>query len=105
MAITITPPIKPDHWLPSANPIIYSISTTTINARLSYIIDVYINGSQAVQMKYSVYDRSNMNIDLSRVVNDYLSENFVNDLTVNSGHFHFNPTETCSLSIKVTEEY
>lgn len=105
MAITIKSPQVPDYWLPSANPIIYTISTTTLNPRLSYYVDVFINGGQITKLKYPVYDRANLSIDLSNIVNDYLNSNFVNDLTVNSGHFHFNPSETCSLSIKVTEEY
>lgn len=103
--ITITTPQTPDYWLPSANPIIYTISTTSTQPRLTYHVDVYINGAIVTKLKYPVYDRTNISLDLSSIVNDYLSESFVNDLTVNAGHFYFNPSETCSLALKVTEEY
>lgn len=88
-------------WIPSANPILFTIQTTNPYTRLSYCIDVIINGLTKTRLKYPVYDRKALIIDVQRIVNDYLTDKFVNDevsFTVVSG-------ETCSVIIKVTEEY
>lgn len=107
--ITIKSPQTPDYWLPSANPIIYTIKTDSLQPRLSYYVDVYINSVLVTKLKYPVYDRANLSIDLSSIVNDYLSGHFVNDYTidtsVNPHTYKHISNETCSLSIKVTEEY
>lgn len=88
-------------WLPSANPILYTIMTSNPYTRLSYYIDVNINGNAAARLKYPVYDRNELTINLQRIVNTYLDDVFVNDITT----FTTSQDESCSLQIKVTEEY
>lgn len=88
-------------WIPSANPIIFTISTTNTFTKLSYFIDVIINGVVETKLKYPVYDRKHLSIDLNRIVNDFLNTIFVNDFT----NFQTVSGETCSLEISVTEEF
>lgn len=104
--VTITMPTKKERWIPSGNPIIITLSTTTADPHLSYIVEVIINGGLAARLKYPVFDRKKMNIDVHGIVNDFLSENFVNDEILTPANTLVYPTnETASLSVKVTEEY
>lgn len=98
---TITPPTQPRYWMPSGNPIVYSISTTNTMPRLHYIIEVIINGSSACKLKYAVYDRNNMDFDFRNIVNDYISSTFVND----EPGFNIAANETLKLELKVSEQY
>lgn len=105
--MTILTPTLTDNWLPSGNPIVYTFSTTTGNPRLSYYIYVYVNNILAVKMKYPVYDRNQMNIDVSSIVNDYLQDIYVND-NINYSTSAFTPPaigEVCSLHVDAEEEY
>ena len=101
MATTITPPTTVRNWIPSGNPIIYTFATENINPKLSYIINVNINGTQVAQLKYAVYDRNNMSIDFNRIVNDYISSDFTNDQT----NPYIVQNETVAINLKVDEEY
>lgn len=107
MAVTITEPTTNYNWIPSCNPIIYTISTTTTSSKLSYIIDVQINGNNVTRLKYPVYNRSELNVNLTTIVNDYLEDTFCNDDVIDN--LTYFPTdmvnEVCSLQITVTEEY
>ena len=100
MATTITTPTQPKHWIPSGNPIWYNFYTNNTLPNLSYIIDVIINGSTVCQLKYTVYDRSNMSIDFGRIVNDYIKDGWTNDFQ------GYNPTwgDTLKLELKVYEQ-
>lgn len=104
--LTITSPANQYNWIPSGNPIVYTISTTTTYSRLSYIIDVFVNGNVVAQLKYPVYDRSRLDVDLSQIVNDYISTDFTNDdiLSV-SNTLIYETNEVASVIICVTEEY
>ena len=104
--ITIKTPQKKWEWLPSGNPIVYTIKTTNLHSKLSYIIDVNINYTDVVRLKYPVYDRNRMDINLHNVVNDYISDHFVNDCVLDSDLLpEFQKWEVCRICIKVTEEY
>lgn len=82
MATTIIEPTQPKHWIPSGNPIVYKFSTNNTLPKLSYIIDVIINGSVVCQLKYAVYNRNDMSIDFNRIVNDYIKDGWTNDYNV-----------------------
>lgn len=104
--LTITSPTNQYNWIPSANPIVYTISTTTTYSRLSYIIDVYVNGAVVAQLKYPVYDRSRLNVDLLQIVNDYISTDFTNDdILSGSNTLIYETNEVASVNLCVTEEY
>ena len=104
--VGIKKPTKDGHWLPSGNPIVFTFSTTNTYTRLSYIINVYINGVLACKLKYPVYDRQRLDVDLRSVVNDFLKDDFVNDNTVSIySELIYPKKETCSLYIEVEEEY
>lgn len=100
MATTIIEPTQPKHWIPSGNPIVYTLYTNNTLPDLSYIIDVIINGSVVCQLKYAVYDRNDMNIDFNRIVNDYIKDGWTNDYNL------FNRTfaDTLKLELKVQEQ-
>lgn len=101
---TILMPTK--YWLPSGNPIVFTLSTNNTHPKLSYIIDVYVNGVVVAQLKYPVYDPNRMNIDLRSIVNDYLTDTFVNDeILTPSNTLIYPANETASLHIEVREEY
>lgn len=103
---SIVSPTNASNWLPSGNPIVFTLSTTNTNTRLSYIIDVYVNGSMVAQLKYPVYDRNRMDIDLRSIVNDHLTDTFVNDGILSPSNTLIYPAgETASLYIEVREEY
>lgn len=99
--VTIIAPQVYYYWLPSRNPIVYTIQTTNTMPRLSYIINVIINGNLATKLKYPVYDRNSLSVDLMGIVNDYIKDVFVNDEQA----YTTVPDEVCSVTISVDEEY
>lgn len=104
--VVINTPTTSDHWLPSGNPIVFTIATTDTYPRLSYIIDVYVNGAVAAQLKYPVYNSSRIDIDVRKIVNDYLDDTFVNDDILTATNTLIYPqNETASVYIAVREEY
>lgn len=100
MATTIIEPTQPKYWIPSGNPIVYTLYTNNTLPDLSYIIDVLINGASVCQLKYPVYDRSDMNIDFNRIVNDYIKDGWTNDFNV----FNYTYADTLKLELKVYEQ-
>lgn len=103
---SIVSPTNAYNWLPSGNPIVFTLSTTNVWPQLSYIIDVYVNGTMVAQLKYPVYDRNRMDIDLRSIVNDYLTDTFVNDEILSPSNTLVYPAnETASLHIEVWEEW
>lgn len=99
--VSIKLPTTPDFWIPSGNPILFGFKTTNTNIKLSYLIDVIINGNYVCRLKYAVYDRNNMTLDFNKIVNDYISSTFSNDTQA----FVTVQNEVLKLEIKVTEEY
>lgn len=101
MATTIIEPTQPKYWIPSGNPIVYNLYTNNTLPDLSYIIDVLINGASVCQLKYPVYDRTSMDIDFNRIVNDYIKDDFTNDFNI----FNYNySTNTLKLELNVYEQ-
>lgn len=99
--VTITTPTISKNWLPSNNPIVYTFATTNTAPRLSYIINVTLNGSNTIKLKYPVYDRNSLSVDLKSIVCDFLKDTFVNDST----GFSTQADEVCSIDLVVDEEY
>lgn len=104
--LTIKTPTTKDHWLPSGNPIVFSLSTTNAPPRLSYIIDVNVNFYIVAQLKYPVYNNNRMDIDVRKIVNDSLEDTFVNDEILSQANKLVYPQrETARVFITVREEY
>ena len=107
MATVIVPPCPENSFVPSGNPVIYTLATDNAFARLSYIVEVYINSNLVTTLKYPVYNRDSMNIDVTRIANDFINDRFVNDFNFSSftNTKLFSPEECCLVYIDVYEEY
>lgn len=103
MALTITPPIGPQKWVPSGNEIIYTISTTQTWRDLYFLIDVIVNGSTVITLrKYPPAGRQSVKINLRDIVDVYLeNEPYLN---MHTPLFETTTRKTVAeLRIKVTE--
>lgn len=101
MAITIKD--SPAAYNPAYNSITYIVDSTKKNeCRFRYMADVYVNGDYVTTLKASPIGDYNYGLfDVSRIVQNYVSYKFSNNL------FGFEPyTECyCTLQLKFGEEY
>lgn len=74
MALTITPPVGPQNWVPSGNEIIYTISTTMPwRSDLYFLIKVIVNGNTVLTLrKYPLRAQQSVKINLRDIVDVYL---------------------------------
>lgn len=80
--ITLTPPsTNKFDFFPSSNPILYTLSTTTISPNLAYIITIFVNNTLVAKTRYVVYNTAQMTIDIRNIVNAYIKEMYVNNAT------------------------
>lgn len=104
MAITITNPIQLVNWgLASGNPISFKAVSDQhgVLDRLHYKIYVKIDGAVVCTLLMPSIDADGIVVDVRNIVNDYLSSQFCNDITIEFYH----TSECISLSLQFVERY
>lgn len=106
MALTITPPVGAQVWIPSGNEIKFTITTDTAwRSDLYFLVDIIVNGNTVLTLrKYPLRGQQSVVLNVQEVVDVYLE----NRSWVGIGTTVFeSPTygTTASLQITATEWY
>lgn len=100
--LTILRPTTTNQWLPSGNPIIYTLTENSyLGDNLMALITVYVNDEAVTKLKYPLVVNENLYVDVHDVINNALHSTFVNNAT----QMVAPASEWCSYKIGVREQY
>ena len=95
------------NWMPSMNRAVYSLQeddlTILSKPKLTYYVEVTINGALITKLRYPVYTQQPIYFNLCKVLNDYLSDHWSNEDTQPDQNAP--SPETLELSLNAWDEY
>lgn len=98
----VTPPTQSYNWLPSANPIVFTVKETEyLGTSQVYLVDVLINDVTKSTLKFPVVVNQDTQIDIHDIVNNSLSSTFVNDTAA----LVQPSSEWCKFGVQVSQQY
>lgn len=102
MALTVTPPVGPESWMPLGDSVNYTLSSTQTNQPGFYfLIDVVLNGNNVVTLRRFPITGNSIVLNLHDIVQPFLKSS-TNEITVDGS---FSPSDYVQLYISVTEFY
>lgn len=80
--LTILRPTTTTQWLPTGNPIVYTLNENAyLGSNLMALVTVYANSEPITNLKYPLTVNENMYVDVHDVLHNAMSSTFVNEAT------------------------